>query len=287
MTKKKRNARVFLETSGVVYTLHGERRMKAAVRDATENCRVDVSYFIRMEYLRGFISNLIELYFLIKDEESVSDALIVWTQTKVHQERKFVVVLMTISEWITTQDDWADYRKTLRRLGEFIIRMVCTFDETFSNRASDPMNCGLGRVDVPRRTFDEAILLDFYKQFTEIRERTASCDLCKFKEDQRRSLSNREIDLHSKEQRHRFKSNKGYCKQAERLERAADVAEMIPSCRWCERLGDSIIALHVPSEALLVTADRAFEVFKQILGFEVCLLPSLAQLRKQGKDGRR
>lgn len=77
---KKRKRRIFLETSGVIYLLHGERRMKAAVHNATSDGRIEVSNFIRMEYLRGVIQNLIEFYFLIKESETVADALIDWSQ---------------------------------------------------------------------------------------------------------------------------------------------------------------------------------------------------------------
>ena len=57
--------------------------------------------------------------------------------------------------------------------------------------------------------------------------------------------------------------------------------ETAPQCRWCERLGDAIIALHAPQKALLVTADRGFIPFGQILNREVKLLPSLAELKRQ------
>lgn len=74
--------------------------------------------------MRGIIINLIELYFLIYEEDSVHDALVLWSQTRVNQPRKYILVLMTISQWIETQDDWESHKKTLRRLGEEIVRLV-------------------------------------------------------------------------------------------------------------------------------------------------------------------
>jgi len=181
MTRKRKNRLpLFLETSGVIYELHGDRRMRAAVSEATQDGRVWLSNFIRMEYLRGIIFNLIELYFLIKEEDTVHDALVLWTQTKVNQPRKYILVLMTISQWITTQEDWQAHEKTLRRLGEQIVRLVRCVDELYPRRIKDDLNCELAKVGFPHRAFSEEMLLDFYEQFKNIRATIPSCHLCVF-----------------------------------------------------------------------------------------------------------
>jgi hypothetical protein len=122
--------RVFLETSGVIYHRHGHTLMQEAVEQAIGDGRVEVSIFIRMEYLRGVVLNLIELYFLIKESDSVSDALIDWSQ-KVKQERKLKIALMTISQWLVEQEDSRSREKSMRRLGNQIVRLVYEFDSTF------------------------------------------------------------------------------------------------------------------------------------------------------------
>ena len=87
MTTKTKRSRLFLETSGVIYHRHGHSLMQRAVQEATKDGWVQVSRFIRMEYIRGVVLNLIDLYFLIKESSSVNDALIDWSQ-KVNQDRK-------------------------------------------------------------------------------------------------------------------------------------------------------------------------------------------------------
>ena len=285
MTKKAKRSRIFLETSGVIYQLHGHTLMQSAVQSAVGNGRVEISRFIRMEYLRGVIINLVELYFLIKESDSVSDALIDWSQ-KVNQERKLKIVLMTISGWITDQEDYQTKEKSLRRLGELIVRLVRTFDASYRQRTKDRLQCQLGRGRFPRRTFDETMLLRFYERLQDIRTGIPSCDLCKFKDKQQKSLSKKRIDLYSFSQRQAFSSHKGYVKQAERLEEAAGTADTLPKCRWCERLGDSIIILQAPEKAILVTADRAFEAFGKILNREIRRLPSLAELKRQSEENQ-
>lgn len=277
---KKTKRRILLETTGVIYELHGHSLMRAAVENATSDGRIEVSNFIRMEYLRGVILNLIELYFLIQHSDSVTDALIDWSQ-KVNQQRKLKIVLTTIHTWFVDQEDWQAREKSLRRLGDQIVRFAYAFDDVFARRARDHLSCELGRVFFSRRTFSEVALLKFYDRFTRIQQSVPGCRLCDFKDRQQRSLAARQIDLYSEQRRREFRSYKGYVTQAERLESATQTAETAPKCRWCERLGDSIIALQAPRKAALVTADRAFEAFGRILGREIRLLPSLAQLKRQ------
>lgn len=272
--------RIFLETSGVIYHRHGHTLMQAAVQQAIGNGRLEVSIFIRMEYLRGVVLNLIEFYFLIKESDSVSDAIIDWSQ-KVMQERKLKIVLMTVSGWLVEQEDSRSKDKSMRRLGDLIVRLVYDFDDIFRGLAKDRLQCRLGRVRFPRRAFGEDMLLRFYERFKAIQGSTPDCGLCKFKTTQQTALTRRGIDLHSTVQRHKYAKNTGYIQQAERVEEAMDTQETLPKCRWCERLGDTIIILQAPVKAILVTADRAFEAFGEILNREIRRLPSLAQLKQQ------
>jgi hypothetical protein len=280
MTKKNKRQKVFLETSGVIYDQLGHSLQKQAVRDAVADGKVHVSNFIRMEYLRGVVLNLIDFYFLLKDSESVPDALIDWAQL-VHQERKLKIVLMFLPSWIQGQESWQNKDTSLRRLGDLIIRMVYEFDETYTRRVKDRLRCQLGRVRFGYRSFREDILLRFYERFTAIQKSIPSCKLCEFKATQQNSLEHKKIDLFSPAQRQKFKTNAGYVKQAERLEEVASLTETAPKCRWCERLGDSIIVLHLPVKFLLITADKSFEAFGQVLNQEVKRLPSLAELKRQ------
>jgi hypothetical protein len=280
-TTKRR--KVFLETSAVIYEQHGHSLMAAAVRTAVGDAVVEVSNFIRMEYVRGVVINLIDLYFLIKREESVSDALITWSQ-KVNQERKLKIVLMTIAKWFNGLDEAKDSATTMRRLGEFIVQLVRTFDSAYKGRSKDHLRCELGKVKLPARPFSEELLLRFYERFNTIKSGPPGCNLCGFKASRQAELARKRIDLYSPAQRVTHKENKGYVKQAERLESAAATKETQPKCTWCERLGDSIIILQAPPKAILVTADRAFEAFGQILSREIRRLPSLAEMQRQARE---
>ncbi len=280
MAKRNRKSRLFVETSGVIYRRHGHSLQQSAVDEAVANGSPQVSLFIRMEYLRGFILNLIELYCLIKESSSVDDAMIDWAQ-KVKQERKLKVFLLTMTSWLCGQPDWRDSQKSLRRLGELTIRLVRECDEEFPSRIEDRTACRLGKIGFPNVPFQESLLLRFYERFKETQDGIPGCDLCRFREWQQRDLSRRAIDLCSESQRQTYRQYKGYVAQAERLEAEVAKTDARAKCRTCERLGDSIIVLQMPKKAILVTADRAFVPFTTILGREIRLLPSLPELKRQ------
>lgn len=196
MTKKPKRHRLFLETSGVIYHRHGHSLMRKAVEEATKDGWVQVSRFIRMEYMRGVVLNLIDLYFLIKESDSVKDALIDWSQ-KVNQERKLKIILMTIHPWLIGHEDWQDSNKSLNRLGDFIVRLVYEFDEQFKDRARDRLSCSLGKIGFSRHTFSENMLLRFYERFKAVQNGTPNCSLCKFKTQHLTILGCKSIDLYS------------------------------------------------------------------------------------------
>jgi hypothetical protein len=226
------------------------------------------------------VLNLIELYFLIRESASVTDALTDWSQ-RVSQERKLKVVLMTIPQWIADHDDARNQEKSLRRLGDLIVRLVSEFDDRYRPRAKDRLRCRLGKVRFPPRMFSEDMLLRFYERFRRIQSSTPDCRLCEFIRGQEKLLARRGIDLCGPDQRQKYAGNDGYVKQAERLASALASSETTPKCRTCERLGDTIIATHLPANATLVTADRSFLAFAEILGRRVARLPSLAELKRQ------
>lgn len=62
MLRTKSGPGCWLDTSAVLYLLHGHSLQQAAVRAAMADGPVVVPVFVRMEYLRGIVCNLIELY---------------------------------------------------------------------------------------------------------------------------------------------------------------------------------------------------------------------------------
>jgi hypothetical protein len=69
------------------------------------------------------------------------------------------------------------------------------------------------------------------------------------------------------------------------LQEANATREKTPNCRWCERLGDSLIALQARRGVRIVTADRTFAALGELLGVPIILLPSLVELKRAAVSG--
>ena len=283
MARKRSPTPCLLDTSAVVHLLHGHTLQQASVRLAVGDCKVLVPAFVRMEYLRALILNLIEMWCLIRESVTVQDAFIDWSQM-VKQERKLKVILMTVPQWLEAQEDSKSRDATLRRLGDLVLRLVWAFDEAFPRPLDDPLACVLGRLEIPRESYDDDLLLDFYQRFTAVQQGVPDCRLCGFRKAQKQRLQRRGIDLAGPEVRRRFASNPGFVRQSEQVGPAMNTNSRAPSCRWCERLGDTIISLQARRGIALVTADRTFVPFGELLNRTVVLLPSLAELKRRAQD---
>jgi len=169
LSRKRSTARLLLDTSAVVHQPHGHTLQQAAVREAVGSAEVRVPVFVRMEYRRGVILNLIKMWCLIRESVTVEDAFIDWSQ-KMRQERKLKVILMTVPQWPGRHEDWRSKDVSLRRLGDLVLRMLRDFDEAYPRPSDNPLACVLGRLDIPRQSYDDDLLLDFYQRFTAVRE---------------------------------------------------------------------------------------------------------------------
>src|SRR5258708_39429886 len=117
MARKPSRGRLLLDTSAVVYLLHGHTLQQAAVREAVAGGEGLVQVVVRMEYLRGVILNLIEMWCLIRESVTVEDAFVDWSQ-KIRQERKLKIILMTVPMWLSSQEEPNSKNVVLRRLGD-------------------------------------------------------------------------------------------------------------------------------------------------------------------------
>src|SRR5262245_42750535 len=95
-------------------------------------------------------------------------------------------------------------------------------------------------------------------------------------------------DLCSEAQQQKYAQHKGYQTQAKYLQMAATTKKTEPTCWYCERLGDSVIALSVPTDHILLTGDsQSFSAFAEILGIQVQTVSSEVALREEERSGEK
>lgn len=273
----------FLDTTIVYYRLHSHSLLRAAVGQAASDGTMKLSVFVRGEYIRGYVIGLIELYFAIKAEESVEDGIQFFNAEmgKSRNLRKIANALQATSGWLCGFEDRREVPKTLRRLGEWVRNTLASFDATFFNRVYDPLECEIGVLSFPRETYREDHLLEFYEEYERVREHP-NCNQCHFREEQVGALKAAGIDLYSDQQRQQHKDSTGYVGQAGWAEKAAQSKRTEPSCWYCDRLSDTIIALSTPPDTILLTGDASsYPALMSILQKPLRMIPSLNELRRR------
>ncbi len=271
----------FADTTVVYYRLHSHTLLQEAVKQAVANGDVVLNNFVRGEYIRGYVAGLIELFTVIQAEKSVSDGFHVFNAESSKRPRKLANALQSTTVRFKGFEGSEDIKKTLRRLGEYIRTTLMKFDAAFPTRVRDPLGCDIGVMSFPQETYSEDQILDFYKELETTRDDPA-CDQCSFRKNQIDNLTAANIDLYSPAQQKMHASHKGYVSQAESIDKAVRSPKSEPTCWYCDRLGDTIIALSAPKDTIILTGDgQSFPVLAEILRKSLHLLPSLQTLREQ------
>jgi hypothetical protein len=216
-----RSKTFFADTTIVYYRLHGHRLQAQTVRDAIGTDNLQISNFIRGEYIRGFIPGLIDLYSAIKEENSITSGIQVFTSDMGGRPRRLANAFNAFAAALCDFEDWQDVQRTLRRLGESIRNLLIRFDAAFIDRVRDRLACAFGVMEFPRETYDEQHLFDFYQEMDDNRKDPA-CDQCQFRRDQIAETTTSGIDLYSPAQRANYRNTE---------------VIMVRQLRWTKRYG--------------------------------------------------
>jgi hypothetical protein len=221
-----------------------------------------------MEYYRGVIIHLIDIYFVIKQSRTLEAAYEYLSAE--FAVGKLRLIVQGVTRWGASFEPSDDPRvATLWRLGRYVFDLA---QYPKFHHCRDRIDCQLGKLVFPSGVFDESAMLMFRNNFRRI-EKAPSCGQCSFRTNQISHLQHAGIDLYSQTQRDHH-NVPAYTKQAEMLERAVNTNRNSPSCWWCMRLGDSIIALLSPRKSVLVSSDHSFVPLCKILGKQLLQLPS-------------
>jgi len=271
----------FCDTTIVYFKLHGHSLHQQAVREVAATGRLVLSNFVRGEYIRGYVVGLIELFFAIKEEGSVRDGITIFNGEMGNRPRKLANAFQSTVRWLGGHDDSEHVETTLRRLGELIRRLLFNLDDEFPTRSRDPLACEIGVLAFPRSTYEDGHIYDFYEQFQAVLERP-ECAQCEFRDQQHRELGSKGVDLYGQQQRTKYSQYKDYVKQAEWVEKALRSDLQRPSCWYCERLGDTIIALSTPDGMTILTGDKkSFPALADILDKPIKPIPPVNDLRRE------
>lgn len=270
----------FCDTTIVYYRLHSHALVVQAIRDAVGARSTVLSNFVRGEYVRGYIYGMILLYSAIKAEESVQDGIRHFLAESMNRHRRVQNALESTATWMIGHENSGDVDITLDRLGDTIRNCLVRLDEEFPKRQRDPLKCEHGVLNFPPRALREDDIIDLYQQIEAIKD-NPGCSQCTFKEAQIAELTSAGTDLYSESQQTKYAACAGYVKQTKHIATAVRSNLPGPSCRYCELLGDTIIALQAPRSQTILTGDKqSFPALAEILDKPLKIVPSYKELRK-------
>ncbi len=272
---------LFVDTTVVYYRLFGPPRQQAYVQQLAREHELGLTLFVKGEFIRGYLEGLIALYCTIREENSVRSGMQLFAADEGLRPRRLSNAFTSTIDWLYQHGESEDVSLTLNRLCQYIAKTLLWFDLDFPVRTIDSLRCEIGLLGFPSEVSTEDDLLDLAQRLRDIRN-SPGCDQCRFRESQIKRLAESNIDLNSPDQQQRFQDHAGYVSQARLAEQARNTARPTPSCWYCDRLGDTIIALSCPSGSTILTGDKqSFPAFGQILGIPIHLIPSEQQLRQK------
>lgn len=259
----------YLETSAIRSRLIGHSLISESLKQKFRNQTRITSKFVKMEFERSLICDLIEFYFILKRQKSISDAIRYWNED--FRPRKIKNINIGISE-IFFQVDNFDINLGLLRLRNSIKDLLIEFKFLIQRYDKNSTNCHLGNYNLnfelcKKATEFEKEFVSFYDFYKENYVDRCKISLLFFES---KELLNKIIEYSSK--------NRNFKNQQKELIMIKDNSRKL-SCSTCKIIGDLIVALECPSYAILLTLDTVFEDLCNILEIKFEILQSLRALQ--------
>jgi hypothetical protein len=241
------NRKFLVETSAVLPAI-GQSTPKhlQAFRDQLDGGALYTSVYIRMEFVRRWICDIIRISLRVAQCSTIDHALTLLSQS--FSPREVKADLVAIGSWLRRIGAIQNGNTQLaaKQLGELAVSWIDTFDDVFSSRINNVSKCKVGGrpLDV---AFDSLLdsLHEFYEGF---QEPVTDCEVNSFlqisKDNGRAGKLLQDAAVAAMpvgKQLHKL------------LEESAFI-----TCKECARIGDVVIAMEQPASLCLVHTDSAF-----------------------------
>ena len=259
----------YLETSAIRSRLIGHSLISEQLKQSLRNQTKVTSKFVKMEFERSLIYDLIEFYFILKNQKYISDAIKYWNED--FRTRKIKNINIVISDMFFNIENF-DVNLGLLRLRSSIKSLLIEFKYLIQRYDKNSTNCYLGNYDLNFNLCKKAT--EFEKEFVTFHDfyKENYIDKCKLS-----LLFFESKDLIDKIIEHSSK-NRSFNKQLVELIKIRDNIRKL-SCSTCKIIGDLIVTLECPSYAILLTLDTVFEELCKILSLKFEIIPNIRALQ--------
>jgi hypothetical protein len=260
------NKKLFLETSVPRKRLFGHSLSQKQIDEFIGQSKCWSSQYVRMEFKRSVVQNLIFVYNVAQEEDTPGDTLNVISETFSNRLPK--LLLSALSRLASEPDIIGNKQKFLFKLQTLIELAGQYLDDFVEDYVNNETGCPLAKASTKE---------SYEKFLDEIDCKTE----CRVERLWRRSKDNlkRLTGVQSTQPPH--SRNIGFTTPLSLIRQAITDPSRPKSKQNCMKAGDFVIALEMPKEYRMLTFDRAFESICQIIGKEVYRFPALSTLRGQ------
>jgi len=259
--------RFYLETSVIRSYFISHSSLRDLLKQKLKNQISITSNFVKMEFYRSLICNLIEFYFVLSGQASISDAIRYWNED--FHIRKIKNVNISIADVFTDINN-NDINLGLLRLRNQIKILIIGFNHLINRYDKNNSKCYLGNYNFDFNSFNTeediekelALCSNYFKE-----NYIDNCNII--------NLLNDSIDYINKILK--WDSKKASFKELQKKITKIQSNKKL-SCFTCKIIGDAIISLECPSYAILLTLDTIFEDLCQILNLKFEVIPSVRTL---------
>lgn len=281
-----KRAKHFLDTSVLRPILLGSKAYKRYFEAQFKDGRKYVSDYVLMEFRRSYLRNILNFYFVLDmpSIETIEDALTCWSNRFKPSELKALLqfVGQIINTFRLNNSTPKDKQKALREIGRYVKRLEMKSRKTFMNIGKNETDCY--RAKIPLQSEYESDMAEMFQGFlrefndgTHCRSRCAIATffLERYNEQVKDFLKYADNLLNPDNS-----ENKGFSRIAGRLKETQDEKDF--SCRLCEAIGDTVIALEAPRDIRLEHTDHSFDHLCPIINQPHYKHPSEIAVLKDG-----
>ena len=257
--------RYYLETSVIRSRLIGLDVVRKPLVEKLRNQTILTSNFVKMEFNRGLICDVIEFYVALKDRNSIRDAVRWWSEEyKIRKHKNLQYIFADV--FVDIQGD--DVQQGLFKLREKIKVLLNNFNFLIQRFEKNGTACYFSNVllDFELNKSPEEIenaLIEFYQEFQN--NHVKECQIIELFGQSRAQLGKL---IASNSVQDGFEQQKDNLKKIE-------AGKLSFSCSTCGKIGDTVIALECPDYAILLSHDEAFENLCKNLGLKFEIIPSV------------
>ncbi len=263
--------RFYLETSVIRSYLIGHSSIKELLKQKLKNQIKITSNFVKMEFNRSLIQDLIEFYFVLSRSSTISDAIKYWSED--FHSRKIKNVNTSITDVFAELND-KDISLGLLNLRNSIKILINGFNFLINRYDQNNSKCYLSNYNFDFKSFNTDIEVEneFAKFLIYFKENCANkCNIINLINN---SGENFEKILKHNSKKENFKTQQDNIIKVLKLESSKKI-----SCISCKLIGDTIIAFECPSYSILLTLDKIYEDLCPLLNLNFELIPSVRSLK--------